>query len=155
MFALGVWMVELNYYHPWYHDAPELHKSVGVIVTLLLLVRIGIKLFVDEPEPIGSKLEKTVARFTHYIIYIVLLALVTSGYLISTAEGAGISVFGVIEVPAMLPAFENQEDIMGELHKWLAYSLMALLALHIGGALKHQVLDNHPIFERMGLSKKR
>lgn len=31
MFALGLWMVSLNYYDAWYHKAPEIHKSIGFI----------------------------------------------------------------------------------------------------------------------------
>ncbi len=41
MFALGLWMVTLSYYDGWYHGAPELHKSIGVLLMLGLVVRIA------------------------------------------------------------------------------------------------------------------
>lgn len=40
MFALGLWMVTLSYYDGWYHQAPELHKSIGILLMLGLVVRI-------------------------------------------------------------------------------------------------------------------
>ncbi len=40
MFALGLWMVTLSYYDGWYHKAPELHKSIGILLMMGLVVRI-------------------------------------------------------------------------------------------------------------------
>ena len=40
MFALGLWMVGLGYYDSWYHDAPEIHKSIGIILLLTLIIRL-------------------------------------------------------------------------------------------------------------------
>ncbi|GAB7194876.1 hypothetical protein OS11_11480 [Dickeya oryzae] len=37
MFALGLWMVTLGYYNPWYHNAPEIHKGIGILLFLTLL----------------------------------------------------------------------------------------------------------------------
>lgn len=40
MFALGLWMVTLSYYDGWYHQAPELHKSIGVVLMMGLVIRV-------------------------------------------------------------------------------------------------------------------
>ena len=39
MFALGLWMVSLGYYDVWYHRAPEIHKSIGILLFIVLAVR--------------------------------------------------------------------------------------------------------------------
>jgi len=40
MFGLGLWMVTLSYYDGWYHQAPELHKSIGVLLMMGLVIRV-------------------------------------------------------------------------------------------------------------------
>ncbi|HBP0363761.1 TPA: cytochrome b, partial [Pseudomonas aeruginosa] len=50
LFGLGLWMRELSYYDPWYHPAPALHKSIGILLAIALLVRIVWR-FVSPPPP--------------------------------------------------------------------------------------------------------
>ena len=40
MFGLGLWMVTLSYYDGWYHQAPELHKSIGILLMMTLVIRV-------------------------------------------------------------------------------------------------------------------
>jgi len=82
------------------------------------------------------------------VLYVLLLALFVSGYLISTADGRSIDVFGWFEVPASL-MMDNQEDIAGVIHWGLAWSLMVLVALHAAAAVKHHVFDKDRTLVRM------
>ena len=52
LFALGLWMVTLDYYDVWYHDAPQLHKSLGLLVAALWLSSSGE--LMDRSEGVGS-----------------------------------------------------------------------------------------------------
>lgn len=72
-----------------------------------------------------------------------------TGYLISTADGRGIDVFEIITIPAFGSIIENQEDIAGLIHKWLAYLLILLAALHAFAALKHHFIDKDNTLNRM------
>ena len=72
-----------------------------------------------------------------------------TGYLISTADGRGIEVFELITIPAYGAIIENQEDIAGLVHKWLAYLLIALASLHALAALKHHFIDKDNTLNRM------
>jgi len=72
-----------------------------------------------------------------------------SGYLISTAKGKPIDVFGLFELPATLHGLDGQEDIAGMVHEYLAYSLIALAVLHAAGAIKHHVIDKDKTLIRM------
>jgi cytochrome b561 len=70
-----------------------------------------------------------------------MLVLTFSGYLISTADGKAIDVFEVISIPALPFAFDNQEDIAGDLHEICAWLLVVIVSLHAFAALKHHIVD--------------
>jgi cytochrome b561 len=83
------------------------------------------------------------------LFYPLIFVLMLSGYLISTADGRPISVFGLVGVPATLTAIPNQEDVAGYVHQILAYTLIGLVALHALAALKHHFLDRDGTLLRM------
>ncbi|GHF94058.1 cytochrome b [Thalassotalea marina] len=151
LFALGYWMVDLNYYSTWYQTAPNIHKSVGILLFTVMLVRVLARVFQQKPVPLEqhSALEKKLAHTAHYLMYVGLFIIMLSGYLISTADGRPIEVFGLIEVPALGSFVENQEDIAGEIHEYFAYGLMVLVLLHAGAALKHHFIDKDQTLNRM------
>jgi cytochrome b561 len=75
--------------------------------------------------------------------------LMLSGYLISTAAGRGINVFGLFSVPASINGLQNQADIAGKVHELLAFALIALTILHALAALKHHLVDRDQALKRM------
>ena len=151
LFVLGLWMVELTYYDEWYRAAPDLHKSTGVMLLLLTLVRIIWKKTNTLPEQLNthSDLEKKSASIVHRLMYILLFLIMFSGYLISTADGRSIDVFGMFSLPATIYDIDNQEDIAGLIHLVLAISLIVLVVVHAAGALKHHILDKDLTLKRM------
>lgn len=151
MFAWGLWMMDLGYYDPWRKDAPELHKSVGLCLFAVMLLRLAWRLFTPQPQPLASHsaLVKLAAKGGHVALYVVLFALMISGYLISTADGRGIEVFGLFTVPALLSGLPQQEDIAGWLHEVLAWGLIALVSVHALAAVKHHVIDRDATLRRM------
>lgn len=101
MFGLGLWMVTLSYYDGWYHQAPELHKSIGVLLMMGLVVRVVWR-HISPPPPAPKthgKFTRVSAVAAHIALYALLFAILISGYLISTADGKPISVFGLFDVP--------------------------------------------------------
>ncbi len=149
MFGLGLWMSGLDYYSPYYHSAPSLHKSVGILLLIALVLRFGWRLASVRPDDDDlAPWERTAARVVHWGFYPLLLALMVSGYLISTADGRPIEVFGWFSVPS--PG-ENKglEDTAGAVHTILAYLTMALAAVHAAAALKHHVIDRGASLRRM------
>jgi cytochrome b561 len=72
-----------------------------------------------------------------------------SGYLISTADGRGVSVFGWFTVPATLHGIDGQEDVAGVVHLTLASTLVAVALLHAGAAFKHHFIDRDRTLKRM------
>ena len=64
------------------------------------------------------------------LLYLGLFAVMTAGYLISTAEGVGIPVFGLFEVPALISSLPDQADVAGVEHLWLAWAVVIFAGLH-------------------------
>lgn len=151
LFGLGVWMVDLGYYSSWRQTAPALHKSFGLLLFALLLLRWLWRFCSPLPAPLSSysRLTRLAAKFGHSLLFFGLFAVLVAGYLISTADGRGISLFGWFEVPALFAAFNNQEDIAGWVHKYLAWALVIFAGLHALAALKHHFIDRDSTLKRM------
>lgn len=151
LFALGVWMRELDYYSPYYDPAPYWHKSIGIIMLVLFVLRLLWRYLNPPPTALASHKtwEKHLAHSLHIFFYVALAVVFISGYLIATADNRGIAVFDLFEVPALFNAFEGQEDIAGEIHEWAAWSIMAAALLHAAGALKHHFIDRDSTLQRM------
>lgn len=151
LFGVGLWMTGLDYYHAWYKKAPDLHKSVGLLLLALTLVRIIWIIINPKPRPVPNSKhwERSVAAAVHGLLYLLLFSVMLSGYLISTADGRGIAVFGWFEIPALPWRFAQQEDMAGEVHEILAFSLIGVMLLHAGAALKHHVIDRDDTLRRM------
>lgn len=151
LFPLGLYMTSLDYYHPWYQTAPHLHRGLGVILLLLLSLRLCWRFVSPPPRPLdgGSRLVRRLAGLVHGGLYLLLFAIAVSGYLISTADGRGIEVFGWFTLPALLPAFDDMEDVAGDIHFVLAVGMIGLVALHALAALKHHFIDRDTTLLRM------
>jgi cytochrome b561 len=149
MFALGLWMVELDFYSSWYKDAPHYHKSFGLMLAAIIGLRIIWKLRQIKPMGMGKPWEQQAARIVHFLLYTGLLSMFLTGYLISTADGRGIDIFNWMTLPSMGEWFDNQEDLAGDIHEWLAYALMALVVIHVLAALKHHFIDKDATLIRM------
>lgn len=150
MFGLGLYMVELTYYDAWYKGSLSLHKSLGLILLALLVFRIFWRVTNIKPQELsGKKWEQQSAHFMHQGLYLFMLLLMVSGYLISTADGRAIVVFDLIDVPALPWAIDNQEDIAGVIHEYLAWLLMAMATGHALAAIKHHFINKDDGLIRM------
>lgn len=89
------------------------------------------------------------AKFGHGFLYLALFAVMIAGYLISTADGVGIPVFGLFEVPALVSGLPDQADTAGVIHLWLAWALVIFSGLHALAALKHHFIDRDATLTRM------
>ena len=126
LFALGSLMVELDYYDPWYNRAPLLHESVGLLLAALLLLRLAVRLLNPPPPPLATlnPFERKLATTAHWVFYALMLGTVVSGYLIASAGGRQLALFDWISLPGFDTGIEQQEDIAGRWHLWLAWSLV-------------------------------
>lgn len=151
LFAVGWWMTELDYYDEWYQRAPWWHKSVGIVLFFVLCFRVYRRLVDPAPKSLSSHKpwEVKTAKVIHVLLYGLLLVIALSGYLISTADGRAISVFGWFSVPASITFIPDQEEVAGAIHFYVAVVLMSLVSLHALAGLKHHFLDKDRTLLRM------
>lgn len=149
LFGSGLWMVGLDYYHTWYQTAPNWHRSVGLILALATIVRLVLYVL---PRP-GAQVshpqwQRRAALMLKLVMLMLLFTMFVSGYLISTATGDPIDVFGLVSVPSLIQ-FEHLEEYAGDVHEWSAWTLIALVGVHALAALKHHFIDRDTTLTRM------
>ena len=149
--ALGVWMVGLSYYDPWYNDSLALHKAIGIAALALAMAKFGWR-FADPGPGLAPDLKphaRAGATAMHWCLNALIILVPVTGYVISTSEGAGIDMFGLFELPVILGKTKGLRDLAIELHYYLAYGGIALVAIHAGAALKHHFVDKGSTLKRM------
>jgi len=151
LFFLGQFMVDLDYYDPWYHSATNWHKSIGLCLFSLLVFRIIWKVTQITPTPFANyKLwELKIAKFVHWSFYVLLLFCCISGYFIATAKGVAIDLFGFMNIPAVTSLTGAQAEIAEQIHETSTWLLVVFFVLHIGAALKHHFVDKDNTLIRM------
>lgn len=145
----------------WAHEATDgpisrefvqIHKSVGLGILVLTLGRIGWRM-ANPAIPLPDAMpgwQRLLARATHVLFYVFLIAMPLAGWAASSAAGREIIWFGLFEWPA-LPIGGGRDtagDLM-DLHELAAKGLYVLIALHVGGALKHHFVDRDNVLHRM------
>lgn len=151
LFGVGLWMVDLEYYNKWYKLAPDLHRSIGVILVSLVIFRIIWRMKNVHPDILSShsRWEVLSAKIVHRILYVLLIFMFPTGYLITTAKGQGLDVFNWFTIPSSVSGIDNLEDIAGELHELAAFAIIGIVAVHALGALKHHFIDKDNTLRRM------
>jgi cytochrome b561 len=129
------------------------HKSIGVTVLGLSLARLLWR-FAHRPPPFDSVLrawEALLARITHWLFYILMLALPITGWMLSSTSDRPIDYFGLFEI-GTLPVSRSDEthDSMEEVHELLGKLMIGLILLHVAGALKHHLQGHRHLIGRMG-----
>lgn len=155
LYALGWYMLELDYYDPWYRTGPFWHKSMGLLLAVIIILRVANRLLAKHPEhlPEHHLIERYAAALAHLGLYLLLMVAVASGFLISTADGSSVSFFDWFEVPALPELVEDQEELAGDIHIYATDVLIVLALVHAAGALKHHFIDKDATLVRMLKSK--
>ncbi|MBS0580220.1 MAG: cytochrome b [Proteobacteria bacterium] len=132
------------------------HKSIGLTVFALALVRLGWR-WGNATPPLPSTLkpyERLLARGTHALLYVLLLVVPFTGWIMSSAHGFPVSWFGVFQLPDLVAKNHDLSEVLEETHETLAWTLAALVALHAGAALKHHFILKDDVLRRMLPSSK-
>lgn len=150
MLALGLYM-DAQEPSPSVFKLYQWHKSFGIVVLLLVSLRLIWRISSVWPRsvPTHKKIEKTAAHITHFLLYAALFAMPISGWLMSSAANSGVVPFGLFEMPHLIAADQATLQLMKQMHGLIAYGLMGLIALHLGGALKHHFIDKDETLLRM------
>jgi cytochrome b561 len=138
----------------------QLHKSVGISVLLASLVRLAWRL-ANPPPPFSASMsvwEKTAAHVVHCALYMIMIGMPLTGWIVVSTSPLNIPtlLFHTIPWPHFpivnglaLPLKTTVNSSFDTTHMILAWSALALLALHVGGALKHMVVHRDGVMARM------
>ncbi|HZZ92149.1 MAG TPA: cytochrome b [Usitatibacter sp.] len=131
----------------------NLHKSIGLTLLALMIVRLGWRLAHRPPAYFPMpRWQERLARTTHVAMYVVLIALPLAGYLGSAFSGYPVRFFGLV-LPSWAPKNAAVKDWMSSVHLVLAWTLAAALALHMAGVVKHVVFERDGLLRRMGWAR--
>ena len=149
-FPLGLYM----------HDLPlsphkirlyNYHKWIGVTVMMFAVIRL-VWLATHRapalPEHM-AKWERGAARITHYALYVLIIVVPVSGWLLSSAKGFQTVWFGVLPLPDLVGKNKELGDTLHEVHETLNYLMLGIVVAHIGAALKHHFIERDGILARM------
>lgn len=128
-----------------------LHKEIGIVVLFLASLRLGWKVLDVSPllpESIG-KIAQLGAKAAHFGLYTLMFAMPITGWLMSSAAGFPVSMFGLFIMPNLIAPDKAFGKDMNELHETLAWVLMGLIALHVMAALLHHFYYKDNILRRM------
>ena len=154
-FPLGVYMHEL----PLSPDKLKLysyHKWIGITVLLLVALRVSWRL-THVPPPLPASVaawQRHASALVHGLLYLLMIAIPLSGWLMSSAKGFQTVWFGVLPLPDLVGKDKALGDLLAEVHTILNFTLLALVVMHVGAALQHHVIERQPFLQRMGWGKK-
>jgi cytochrome b561 len=150
-FAWGWWMQEIPKQPQGSRAAAfNLHKSVGLVILVLMLVRLGWRMRHGAPTLAGLPAwQRILARATHVTLYTALLAMPIAGYLGSAFSGYPVKWFG-LPLPAWGWSDPALKELMSGIHLTLSWIIAGAFTLHLMGALRH-ILEADEYPRRMGL----
>ena len=130
-----------------------LHISVGVTLLGLLVVRVAVRLAYRAPAlPVTlTPFEQGGARAGHVALYVLPVIVIALGWAEVGLGGHTLHWFGV-ELPGLLPPSEAGEELAADWHKYIAYTMLAVAAGHVGFALKHR-WEGRDVIHRMGFGR--
>ncbi len=128
-----------------------LHKSLGLTVLALTLIRLAWRLRAGTHRPVPNTppWQRRAATVSHALLYLLLLVVPLSGWAYNSAANFALQWFGLINLPRLLPADAELKTVMLIMHNGAFWALMALVMLHTGAALWHHAHRRDPTLRRM------
>lgn len=127
------------------------HKSIGMLVLLLVLARLGWRTF-NRPPALPAELprwEPRMARAAHATLYLLILLMPLSGWALSSASGIPFKIFWVVPVPSIAPVSGPLETALQGLHLALFWALGIAVAGHVGASLRHEFILRNRVLSGM------
>jgi cytochrome b561 len=150
LFALGVYLTSYGYYSADYLQYAHLHYALGVIVFAVFTLRLVWRLANKTPSSLSEKfVVRLMIKAIKAILYLLVFAVLVSGYLICTSEGQSISVFGLFQMPALIGLDTAGINLAGLTHKYTAWALMGFVVAHAFAALVHHYIIKDLTLRRM------
>lgn len=149
MLFIGVGMVSTIM--PKFLPLISIHKSLGVAILVLALIRLAVRLRygtpalpADLPEPI-----KLAAHLSHYVLYALMIIIPLLGWGMLSAAAYPVVLVGGVSLPQILPQSDSLHTLLWNAHFYLAFVFFAVILGHVAAALFHALIRRDGVFEAM------
>ena len=150
MLFIGVGMVSTV--EPKYVTLVSIHKPLGMLILLLVLIRLVVRLRyhapplpADLPEPL-----KFAARASHYALYAFMVAMPLIGWGMLSAAAYPVKLWDGVYLPSILPQSDSLHAVLWNAHFYLAFLFYVVILMHVAAALYHALIRRDGVFEAMG-----
>ncbi|WP_029582252.1 cytochrome b [Bradyrhizobium sp. URHD0069] len=149
MLFVGVGMVSTI--TPKYLTLVSIHKSLGITILVLALIRLAARLHygaprlpADLPEPL-----KLAAHLSHYAFYVLMIVMPLLGWGMLSAAAYPVVLYGGVRLPPILPQSDSLHTLLWNAHFYLAFVFFALILMHVAAALFHALIRRDGVFDSM------
>lgn len=125
------------------------HKWAGIALLLLAVLRLLWRIAHTPPPLSVARWQRLASAAVHNALYLLLLAVPLSGWLMSSAKGFQTVLFEVLPLPDLVAKDKALGLLLESVHQSLNYLLLTLIAVHIAAALKHKLIDRDDVMSRM------
>jgi cytochrome b561 len=151
MIGLGWYMVDIPRNTPARSTFYNLHKSIGVTLAVIILIRAYWR-WKHPPPPLPAGTASWIvnaARLSHNLLYALLIFMPTVGFIASNFTKFGVTYFGLFKIGPLFEENKTLYELFNGFHHAAAAVLVAVVAIHIAAALKHLLIDKDGVFYRM------
>ncbi len=150
MLAVGLIMTDMQM-GPDKFELYGLHKSTGVVILLFVCMRLLWR--VINPTPAlpehMKRIERFMAHSSHAVLYTIMIAMPLSGWLMSSAAGFPVSVYGWFVLPDLIEASNERRIVFSDIHEYVGYFMILMIVLHTFAALLHHFYHKDNVLKRM------
>jgi cytochrome b561 len=127
------------------------HKELGMLALIFAALRLAWRVGNTLPRLVENlpDWQKVLARLVHLCFYALMFALPISGWVMSSAAGIPVSLFGWFDLPDLVSYNDRMFHALIEIHKWLGYALLVLILIHAGAALRHHWVFRDETLKKM------
>ncbi|MCB8879844.1 cytochrome b [Acidisoma cellulosilytica] len=155
MLFIGIGMVTTL--HPVYLTLVAIHKPLGIVILILVLLRLAVRLKQGKP-PLPDdlpRLQHLGAHASHLLLYALLFAQPLLGWAMLSAGGYPVVLYGPIRLPPIAPHNDALHAVLRAGHTWCAYLLFATILLHLAAALFHGLIRRDGVLGSMVFRRER
>lgn len=149
MLFIGIGMVaSVSERHDW---LIRIHKPLGIAILILAIVRMTVRLR-HPPPPLPADLpaiQKLAAFASHYVLYILMLAMPLIGWAMLSAGGYPVMLSESLRLPPIFPVSADAFALLRHAHAWLALALLLTFLVHLGAALYHGLIRRDGVLSSM------
>jgi cytochrome b561 len=154
MYPVGIYMTyrgnELNIWDGLTNSLYSAHKLTGFLILLLVIVRLTYRAQNGAPpdEPTIEPWQRLASHLTHWTLYGLLILVPLMGWISVSLYGAR-DIFGLFSLPALWTVNQDASKTAFDIHKILAFVMLALIAVHITAAMFHHFIRKDGVLRRM------